>query len=212
MALAQKKLETIFTIEEYLKYERAADFRSEYIEGEIFAMAGESDNHADISANLVILLGSQLKGTPCRVRTKDTKVRSGEGITKRYPPKNMFSYPDLVVICGEPKYHDEFRDIIVNPTVLIEVLSDSTEFFDRVDKFKRYQKWSLTIIDYILVSQYETRIEHYNRQQDETWLLEIHENLSDEFLVESINCKVNLNDVYDRIAFKQSDSQMFDEE
>ena len=122
MGMAKVKSRPYYTIEQYLKIEREADERSEYIDGEIYAMAGESGAHADISMNLAGILQNQLRGTPCRARTKDTKVRSGA--LKEHFGRGMISYPDLVVICGEPAYHDRHKDVVLNPAVIIEVLSD----------------------------------------------------------------------------------------
>jgi len=158
-----------YTVEQYLNYEREADERSEFIDGEIYAMAGESGAHGDISMNLATLLGSQLRGTNCRGRIKDTKVRSGA--LKEHFGRGMISYPDLVVICGEPQYHDKHQDIVLNPTVIIEVLSDSTAEFDRGVKFMRYRNFNPTLSDYILVWQDELHIEHYTRQAGGDWLL-----------------------------------------
>ena len=113
-----------YTVEQYLKIEREAFERSEFLDGEIYGMAGESGKHGDISANLVGIIQTQLRGSKCRAQTKDTKVRSGS--VKEKFGREMISYPDLVVICGDPEYHDKHTDIVLNPTVIIEVLSDST--------------------------------------------------------------------------------------
>jgi Uma2 family endonuclease len=127
----------IFTVDEYLALERASDERHEYIDGQIYAMAGESGAHGDISVNLVIALGNQLKGTRCRARTKDTKVRSGPVPKLGRNTSGMFCYPEVVVVCGEPEYHDAQTDVVLNPTAIIEVLSPSTEALDRGEKFAR---------------------------------------------------------------------------
>src|SRR5688572_25678141 len=111
--------------------ERAAEERHVYLDGEIFAMAGESDPHGIISVNLVGTFFNQLKGKPCQARTKETKVRSGPVPETGRGTKGMFSYPDVVVVCGEVEYHDAYRDVILNPKAIIEVLSPSTEAFDR---------------------------------------------------------------------------------
>jgi Uma2 family endonuclease len=116
MALPQPK--TYYSPEEYLALERAADFRSEYIDGAIFAMAGESLNHGRIKADTVMILGNQLKGKSCEAFTSDMKVRT--------PDINVFGYPDVLVGCGQPIFHDQFQDVILNPKVIIEVLSPST--------------------------------------------------------------------------------------
>jgi len=201
----------LYTVEEYLAFERANDERHEYIDGLIYPV-GECPtqpdipgNHADISANLVILVGEQLRNSACRARTKDTKVRSGP--TQRRTMKGLFSYPDVVVICGEPQYHDEHRDVVINPTVIIEVLSESTEARDRGVKFHRYQSWSPTLTDYVLVSQVAPLIEHFERQADGSWTLRIYQGIDESFKIESINCTLKLADVYARIVFPEESDE-----
>jgi len=195
----------LYSAEEYLEFERQAEERHEYLDGFIYAMAGESPLHADISANLVILVGEQLRDSSCRVRTKDTKVRSGP--TQRQGMKGLFSYPDVVVICGEPQYHDEHRDVVINPTVIIEVLSESTEARDRGVKFHRYQTWSPTLTDYVLVSQEAPLIEHFERQADGSWTLRIYQGFEESFTIKSINCTLRLSDVYARIVFPEESDE-----
>ena len=195
----------LYSAEEYLEFERQAEERHEYLDGFIYAMAGESPLHADISANLVGLLHEQLRDSPCRVRTKDTKVRSGP--TQRRIMKGLFSYPDVVVICGEPQYHDEHRDVVINPRVIIEVLSESTEARDRGVKFHRYQTWSPTLTDYVLVSQQTPLIEHFERQADGSWTLRIYQGIEESFTIKSINCTLKLSDVYARIVFPEESDE-----
>src|SRR6185369_9122332 len=122
---------------------------------------GESDAHGDISVNVVASLVPQLKNSPCRARTKETKVRSGPIPETGRSRKGLFSYPDILVICGEIEHHDSHRDVILNPKVIIEVLSDSTEAFDRGAKFERYQKYNPTLTDYVLISQDKPQIEQF---------------------------------------------------
>jgi len=117
----------------------------------------------------------------------------------------MISYPDIVVICGEPEYHDEFRDIILNPTVIIEVLSESTEAFDRSEKFHRYQLWNPTLTDYILVSQHKPLVEHYIRQSDGSWKFYFYDGLEREFTIESINSRLKLADIFYRVEFEEKE-------
>lgn len=197
------KTESLFTADEYLALERAAEERHEYLDGQIFAMAGESPKHGDISVNLVVSLGSQLKGKPCRARTKDTKVRSGPEPKFRKKFTGLFSYPDILVVCGEPEYHDAFKDVILNPKVIIEVMSPTTEAFDRGGKFTRYQKWNPTLTDYVLVSQDQPQIEHYSRQEDGSWSYNLYAGLSAKVVISSIKCTLKLADVYDRINFPE---------
>jgi len=203
MGLAKLKSKPYYTLEHFLEFEREAEMRHEFIDGEIYAMAGESGAHADISMNLAGILQSQLRGTNCRARTKDTKVRSGA--LKEQFGKGMISYPDLVVICGEPEYHDKHQDIILNPQVVLEVLSESTAEFDRGEKFMRYRNFNPTLTDYILVWQDEPHIEYYNRQTGGGWLLQEYYGLDKSFRIDSIDCSLNLTDIYDRIEFAAVD-------
>lgn len=200
MILTKAKSKPYYTVEQYLKIEREADERSEYIDGEIYAMAGESGAHADISMNLAGILQNQLRGTNCRGRTKDTKVRSGA--LKQHFGRGMISYPDLVVICGELEYQDHYKDVVLNPAVIIEVLSESTEEFDRGVKFMRYRNFNSTLSDYILISQTEAHVEHYIRQENGDWILREYYGLDKSFRIDSIDCQVNLAEVYDRIKFE----------
>ncbi len=114
----------------------------------------------------------------------------------------MISYPDIVVICGEPEYHDKHKDIVLNPAVIIEVLSETTEEFDRGVKFMRYRNFNDTLTDYILVSQDEPHIEHFIRQKNGDWLLKEYYDLDKSFPIDSINCIFDLAEVYDRIEFE----------
>jgi len=195
----------LYSTEEYLAFERKALERHEYLDGFIYAMAGESPLHADISANLVGLVHEQLRDSPCRVRTKDTKVRSGP--TQRRSLKGLFSYPDVVVICGEPQYHGEHRDVVINPTVIIEVLSESTEARDRGVKFHRYQTWSPTLTDYVLVSQIAPIIEHFERRPDGSWSYHVYDKIEESLTIKSINCALKLSDVYARIVFPEESDE-----
>jgi Uma2 family endonuclease len=190
-----------YTVDEYLAIERASEERHEYLDGEIYAMAGESGQHGDISANLVGTLVNQLKGTPCRARTKDTKVRSGPIPQPGGSTRGMFSYPDVVVVCGEPEYHDAYTDVILNPTAIVDVLSTSTEAFDRGEKFTRYQLWNPTLTDCLLVSQDRPQIEHFHRQADGSWSYQLYTGLDAIVPIPSIQSTLKLADVYDRIVF-----------
>jgi Uma2 family endonuclease len=201
MGLPRAHSEVIYSIDQYLAIERSSPERHYYVDGQIFAMAGESPAHGDISANLVIILGSQLRGTPCRVRTKDTKVRSGPLLSAGETTRGLFSYPDVVVICGEPEYHDAVGDVLLNPKVILEVLSESTEAFDRGDKFSRLQSWNPTLTDYILVSQDSPQIEHFTRQPNDTWSYRRTTGLDASVDIPSIQCRLKLTEVYERVEF-----------
>lgn len=201
--MATPQTQLTFTADDYLALERASEERHEFLDGQIYAMAGESPDHGTICSNLTAALVNQLKGTPCQVWSKDTKVRSGPLPQAKWKTKGLFSYPDLVVVCGEGEYLDEHRDVLLNPRVIIEVLSPATEAFDRGEKFLRYQTWLPTLSDYLLVSQSGPVIFHHVRQADGGWSLYFYEGLEQDFVIESINCRLLLADVYDRITFIQ---------
>ena len=140
-----------YTIEEYLVMERSSEERHEYLDGDVYAMAGESPEHGAICMNLYGSLWPQLRDTPCQAFAKDTKVRSGRLPLPGHVMQGLFSYPDLVGVCGAMQFHDQVRDVLLNPSLIIEVLSPSTEAFDRGEKFRRYRTWLPTLQDYLLV-------------------------------------------------------------
>ncbi len=199
MAVAVAEL--LRTEEQYLAMEREADERNEFIDGYIFRMAGESQEHGEIVANLGWILGSQLRGTPCRGRSGNSKIRTGPRPQFARSQKGMYSYPDFFVICGDLEFHDEFQDVITNPTVIFEVLSPSTESYDRGEKFFRYQNWSPTLKDYILISQASPTVEHFSRQSDGSWNYRVHQGMDASVTIKSIKCKLTLAEVFDRVKF-----------
>jgi len=212
MALAPTLRPYRFTVEEYLAFERASDERHEYLDGVIYAMAGsaspqamagESEDHGTICMNLSVSLGSQLRGTPCRAFSKDTKVRCGP--YRSHTREGLYAYPDLVVVCSPSQYHDQARDVLLNPTVIVEVLSPSTEAFDRGEKFRRYRAWLPTLTDYVLVAQDRPVIDHYHRGDDALWTLRTLEGLEARLRLEGIGCTVPLADMYERIVFPQAE-------
>jgi Uma2 family endonuclease len=190
-----------YSIDEYLALERESEERHEYLDGEIYEMAGESLEHGAICTNIGGQLYTQLRGRDCQVFSKDIKVRSGPTPKRGYTTKGLFSYPDLLVVCGEVKFHDERRDVLLNPAVIIEVLSPTTEAFDRGEKWLRYQTWLPELSNYILVSQSKPQIEHFHRQSSGEWLYSLVKELESSLHLTSINCALQLTDVYDRIVF-----------
>ncbi len=214
MALAKLKrhIERLYTIDEYLELDRASQERWQFLDGEVWMMAGENIRHGDISVNLIAEFRTQLKNKDCRVLAKDTKTKSGGFSSKRTSQtKGMFSYPDLVVVCGEPKYNDKQKDIVLNPTVVIEVLSKSTELFDRNTKFMRYRMFNPTLTDYILVSQDKPQVEHFIRQEDDSWKLYIYIGLDETLKVESIECEIKMSEIYDRVKFTKKELEFLEE-
>lgn len=198
-----KPKQTLFTVDDYLRIERAADDRHIYVDGEIFAMAGESLPHGYITLNLAGLFFNYLRGKPCAAFTKDMKIRSGPLATPMggRSTKGMFSYPDLVIVCGEPEFHDEYEDVILNPTVIVEVLSPSTEVFDRGEKWARFQTWNPTLKDYLLVAQDQPKIEHYERQEV-NWSYAVYQGLEAVVPLRSIDCALKLAEVYERVRWE----------
>jgi len=175
--------------EEYLTIERNAEFKSEYVDGVIYAMAGGSERHNLIAANIIIALGVQLRDRPCRVYPSDLKVR--------VPNSNRFFYPDVSVICGETQFADEERDVILNPILVVEVLSESTEAFDRGKKFSSYQQIA-SLQEYLLVAQDEFVVEHYLRQED-GWLYTKASGSDADLALPALNCHIALSDIYNKV-------------
>ena len=190
-----------FTIDQYLASERASEERHLYLDGEIYAMAGENDAHGIITVNIVGTLHFQLKGTRCQARSKDTKVRTGPIPLPGHSTSGLFSYPDVFVICGEPEFHDAFKDVVLNPTAIIEVLSPSTEAFDRGEKWTRYQTHNSTLREYVLVSQDKPQVEVFTRQANGDWSYHLETGLAVAVHLASIGCTLKLADVYDRVDF-----------
>lgn len=175
--------------EEYLALERKAEFKSEYMDGVVYAFAGGSPRHNLIVANIIITLGGQLKGRPCRVYPSDLKVRT--------PNSNRFFYPDVSVVCGDDEVADDEQDVILNPTLIVEVSSESTAAFDRGKKFLSYQQID-SLQEYLLVSQDEILVEGYARQGSDRWLYTKATGLEGSLTLSSIECELTLRDVYDK--------------
>lgn len=203
-----RKPESFYTEDEYLALERASQERREYVDGQIYLMAGESEAHGTICVNLTVEIGSQLKGTPCRAFSKDTKVRSGPLPKTRYSAEGLYSFPDLLVVCGERQYLDEHQDVLLNPKVIIEVLSPSAEAFDRGEKFARYREHLDSLTDYVLVAQSRPLIEHFAREENGKWVIAATAtDLSQSVVLSSIGCTLRLSDVYDRIVFSEAEPE-----
>lgn len=179
--------------EEYLAAEREAETRNEYVDGEVCPMTGASVDHSQIAINLGHELMKQLQARPCRVLLIDLKVR--------LPDSRKFFYPDVTVVCGELQFHDNRRDVILNPLLIIEVLSPSTEAFDRGEKFQAYQTIE-SLREYLLVAQDKPAVEQYVRQADGTWTYRAVTGLESSLSLPSIECTLNLGAVYDKVDLK----------
>jgi Uma2 family endonuclease len=181
-----------YSAEEYVALERQATDKSEFYAGEIFAMSGASREHNLIVANVTTLLNTQLEDRECEVYPSDMRMRT--------PDSLFYTYPDVVVVCGEPQFEDEVVDTLLNPTLIVEVLSPSTETHDRTKKFADYRKIT-SLIEYILITQQECRVTQYVRQADGPWLFQEASRLEEQLHLASINCDLLLERVYRKVRF-----------
>lgn len=172
--------------QDYLAFERAAEERHEYADGEIFAMSGGTWEHSLIAGNITGELRAALLERRCTAHGADMRIHIPS--TKRY------TYADALVVCGDPVFTDDVRDTLVNPGVIVEVLSDSTEKYDRGDKFEQYQTIA-SLRDYVLVSQKKARVEHYRKQPDGTWVLRV-TGPGDRVVLDSIGCELLVDRIY----------------
>ena len=178
---------TLLTPQEYLAKERRAEFRSEFYRGEMFAMAGATWEHTRIKDNLARQAGNQLEGGPCQVATSDLRVK--------VRATGLYTYPDIVIVCDEPQFEDSQFDTLLNPRVVVEVLSDSTEKYDRGTKFAHYRQVP-SIQEYVLVAQDRPLVERYVRQPDDTWLLTVFSGLSQTFAFAAVPVQIPLAEIY----------------
>lgn len=189
-AVPKKKL----TEGEYLTIERAAPFKSEFYRGEMFAMAGATFDHNRAKDNIARHLGNILAGGPCQPLVSDMKVKvSATG---------LYAYPDVLIVCGPPEFDGSGRDCLLNPKVVIEVLSDSTERYDRGEKFRQYQRVE-SMTEYVLVSQDEPLVEVFTRQPNGSWNLISASGLTAELVLTTVPARVPLADVYAGVTFPE---------
>jgi len=174
--------------EEYLAQERAAECRSEYINGHVYLMAGASWRHVRIVRNILAELHQLLRGTGCQSFAIDLRVRVA--------PTRMYTYPDLGIICGQPRFADDQQDTLLNPTVLIEVLSDSTRSYDRGEKFAHYRRLE-SLRDYLMIEPDAPHVEHYRRLEDASWNLREYDGLEAVVTLASAGCELALSRIYE---------------
>jgi Uma2 family endonuclease len=192
MSTAEKRF---ISPDEYLKIERAAEIRHEYYNGEMFAMSGATRAHNLIAGNICRRFQEQFDDRDCEVYMADMRVKVDR--------KGLYTYPDVVTACDSPKFEDDEFDTLVNPRVIVEVLSKSTEDYDRGTKFEMYRNIA-SLQDYVLVSQDKTHVEHYQRQPDGRWILEDFNALEGTLLLESIECQLRVADIYTKVTFDES--------
>ncbi len=177
------------TPEEYLAFERASDEKHEYVDGEIFAMSGGTYEHSLLGSNVVRALGNALVDRPCDVHSSDMKIK--------VTATNRFFYSDASVVCGSPIFGDDGRDSVVNPKVIVEVLSDSTERYDRGEKFAHYRRID-SLQDYVLVSQTEPLVEQFSRQADGIWLYRAL-GPGEQLVLTSPDCSIPVDRIYIKV-------------
>jgi len=182
---------SLLTPGEYLEIERKSEIRSEYIAGRMYAMSGASRRHALIAGNLHGEIWSQLRGGACEAYMNDLRVKVS--------PTGMYTYPDVVAVCGEVLLEDDHFDTLLNPTVIVEVLSESTEAYDRGEKFAHYRRLD-TLREYVLVAQDKIRVEHFLRE-GEQWVLSEVSGLDATLHLGSIDCHIALATIYEKVQF-----------
>jgi Uma2 family endonuclease len=181
---------TFLTPEQYLEIERKAEYKSEYFKGEMFTMAGAKRAHNQLVAHLVRELDQQLRSRPCDVYPSEMRVY--------VPATRLYTYPDVTVVCGEPRFLDDQRDTLLNPGLVVEVLSPSTEAYDRGRKFDQYKSIE-SLREYFLVASDRVHADLYTRQADGRWLLSSADRLEDSLTLASVGAQLTLADLYEKV-------------
>lgn len=184
------KLREPLTSVEYLVLERESETKNEYFNGETFAMAGASRRHNQITTNLVCMVGNQLANRVCSVYSSDMKVKIDK--------LNKYTYPDVLIVCQNQQFEDENEDVLLNPVVIMEVLSDSTEAYDRGDKFIHYQNIP-SLVEYVLISQKSVQVEKFLRQLDHVWVYSKYLEMGDEIHLTAVDCILTIREIYAKV-------------
>lgn len=192
MSIAQK---TTLTPQQYLAQERKAELRSEYFDGQLLAKTGSSADHCTIVGNIAVGIRQQFRNRTCEVFMNMMRIK----VIK----SSSYFYPDVVAVCGKPQFEDNEQDVLLNPTMIVEVLSPSTEGYDRGAKFEHYRTID-SLLDYLLVAQDKIHVEHYVRQSDRTWLFSEFKSVEDKFQIDSIGCEITVVEIYEKVELKGS--------
>ncbi len=176
-----------YTASEYLAFERTSETKHEFYKGEIFDMSGASLGHNHIQINLVGEVRTFLKGKSCNVFGSDLRIH--------IPSNSLYTYPDAIIICGKPEMLDEAFDTVLNPTVIVEILSPSTQRYDRGEKFMLYRSIP-SLQEFIVVDSENIAVEHYKRNEDNTWLLQEWKEITDILTIATIGFALPLNELY----------------
>jgi Uma2 family endonuclease len=186
---------TFLTPEQYLEIERKAEFKSEYFDGVMFTMAGAKEAHNLLAMNVGFALHPQLRSRPCRIYANDMRVRVSATV--------LYTYPDVIAVCGERHFLDDQRDTLLNPNLIVEVLSPTTEAYDRGRKFE-YYKAIESFTEYLLISSDRVHVDLFRRQRDGDWLLKSAERMEDVFELQSVGCRLSLADLYEQVELATS--------
>lgn len=182
-----------YTLDEYFEIEENTEYRNEYYKGYIYAMAGGTPNHALIINNVSTTLKNLLKGSGCKTYSSELKLY--------IEAEDLVTYPDKMVICGPLKMVEKRNDAVTNPITIVEVLSKSTQNYDKIGKFEMYQKLE-SLQEYILVDQYRILVHYYHRTGPDEWKLHTYRQLEDVLELETLKIKVPLAEIYDEVEFK----------
>lgn len=193
----EKHPEKEYSHEEYFALEDIADYKSEYYRGQIFAMADTSINHNRIIGNLTAKLDHTLLHSKCEAFMTEIKVW--------IKGKDLFTYPDVIVVCGKAEFYPDRDNTITNPVIIIEVLSDSTKNYDRIDKFEFYRTLP-SFQEYILVDQYRFHVEHFYLESKGKWIYTDYSDMNDVLKFNKIECQISLKDIYNRVEFKKEEN------
>ncbi|MDS4057344.1 MAG: Uma2 family endonuclease [Candidatus Contendobacter sp.] len=181
--------------EDYLALERRAELKSGYFDGEIFAMTSASEPHNLIVVNTLSEVRQQLKKCPCRVYSNDMRIKVS--------PTGLFTYPDVMVVRGQAQFGDSQWDTLLNPILIVEVLSDSTEAYDRGREFEHYRKLE-SLMEYVLIAQHRPHVESYRRQLDQRWVLTESDGLESRLRLDAIDCELALAEIYDKVELSSA--------
>lgn len=187
------KPQKFYSPEEYLALEELAEYRSEYYRGEIFAMSGGSVNHNRIAKNVVITLDAALASKPCETFITDMRL-----LVKK---NGLYTYPDVMIVCGRLEFATGRTDTLTNPVAIIEVLSESTQAYDRGAKFELYRALE-TLQDYVLIDQSRVHVEYFHKLDDGRWVLAEFNELVMVLLLESVGVELSLSQVYQRVEWE----------
>lgn len=178
------------SVDEYLALDRAAETKSEYVDGEIFAMASASPRHVLIATNIAAELRGRLKSSPCQVYASDLRVQASRG--------KAFHYPDVAVVCGRPEFRDSRKDTVTNPVVIVEVLSPSTRNYDRGDKFASYRKLD-SLREYILIDTNPCHIELYRRREGGIWEFSEIDDCGASLAIPALGISIPFEEIYAKV-------------